>query len=121
MPKPWRQIIERLEQEDERKAQYNEEHPPITRISVEEADAQRIIQPVGKEAVSCSLQCFGNNIPKAYSHHGEMVNVFNRGIVVEGYDNPEEGQPAYFGLICALANGRICVTGDERLRRAIEK
>ena len=121
MAKKWRQILERLEAEDKKRTEWEEEHPPITHISKQEADAKRRIQPVGQESVVCDLPCYGNNIPREYSHTGGMVNVFNKGIIVKGWENPEEGFPAYFGIICALAHGKICVVKDEVLRRAIEK
>jgi hypothetical protein len=121
MAKPWRRILEQSEAETKKRKDWEEEHPPITRISVEKADSQRNLQIVGKEGVCCDLPCYGPNIPNEYGHTRGMVNVFNRGIVVEGYENPQEGGSTYFGLICALTLRRFCVTRDERLRRAVEK
>jgi len=42
-------------------------------------------------------------------------------ISVKGYENPEESNSTYFGIICALTVGKICVARDETSRRTIEK
>lgn len=121
MAKSWRLILERVEREGQKKMEWEEEHPAITRISTQEADEKRRIQNVGQEGVTCDLPCHGNNIPETYSHSRGMVNVFERGIRVEGWENPEEGEASYFGSTCNLTNGKVCVATDERLRRAIEQ
>lgn len=117
----WRQILEKLEAKHEERVKWEEEHPPITLLSKQEADKKRRIQAVGQEGVTCDLPCHGNNIPGGYSHERGMVNVFDRGIRVEGWENPEEGNSGYFRSTCDLTYGKICVATDERLRRAIEQ
>ncbi|MEK7597689.1 MAG: hypothetical protein AAB441_03540 [Patescibacteria group bacterium] len=121
MAKAWRRVLEKSEAENKKRVEWEEGHPPITRISVEEADRQRTLQTIGREAVACDLPCHGNYIPKEYSHTRGMVNVFRRDIIVEGWEKPQEGQPTYFGLICALTLRRICVAKDETLRKAVER
>lgn len=115
MPKQWRRLLERLESEDQRREEWEEEHPPITRLSPEDADAQRTIKPVGEKAVTCNLPCHGNNVPEKYSHIGQMVNVFNNGMRVEGWEG------MYMGLTCNLTDGKVCVATDERLRKSAER
>lgn len=121
MAKPWRTILDRSEADSKKRKEWEEDHPPITRISAEEADRQRTLQTIGKDGICCDLPCHGQNIPKEYGHTRGMVNVFRRGIVVEDYENPQGGDSTYFGLICALTLRRFCVTKDEKLRRAVEK
>jgi len=121
MARRWHQIIERLERGLQIRQNWEEAHPPITQISRQEANSKRTLTMVGQEGVACNLPCFGSNIPSEYSHKQEVVNVFNRGIIVEGWNNPEQGQSMYLGATCNLAPGKICVVRDERLRRAIER
>lgn len=78
MPQQWRLLLERLEKDHQKKLDWEETHPPITSISVEEADAQRTIEPVGEKAVTCNLPCHGDNIPDRYFHVEGMINVFER-------------------------------------------
>lgn len=56
-----------------------------------------------------------------YSHVGDMINVFGRQIVVPGYDDPRTEEACYLGLTCNLADGKICVAGDELLRTSAER
>ena len=121
MAKMWRQVLERAEAEHVKKMEWEEAHPPITLISKQNADGKREIQPVGNDAVTCNLPCHGDCIPREYSHEKGMVNVFNRGISVEGYEDPEEGSASYFATTCDLTDGKLCVATDEILRRAIER
>lgn len=121
MAKRWRELLERADEEHKKRLDWEETHPPITRITVEAADAQRRIEPVGEKAVTCSLPCYGNYIPARYSHFEGMINVFDWGIRVPGWEAPSEGQPAYMGTTCWLAGGKICVATDETLRRSVEK
>ena len=120
MAERWRVILEKLEADHKKRSEWEKEHPPITRISKQEADSQRKLTFIGSEAVTCDLPCHGNNIPGDYSHTHGWVNVFRRGIKVDGWEDPEQGASTYFGIKCGL-NGRICVTTDETLRKAIEK
>ena len=121
MTKQWRQVLGELETKHKNRMKWEEEHPPITRVSTQEADGKRRIQAVGQEAVTCDLPCQGNHIPNAYSHTRGIVNVRRRGIIVKGWENPVDGEAGYFGTTCDLTDGKICVATDERLRKAIER
>lgn len=121
MAKKWRQVLERAEAEHEKRMDWEETHPPITRVSKQEADGKRNIQAVGQEAVTCDLPCHGNHIPREYDHTAGIVNVFRKNISVKGWENPPEGDSAYFGTTCDLTRGKVCVATDERLRKAIER
>lgn len=121
MATKWRRLLERLEAEHVKKMEWEEEHPPITRISKLEADGKRKIQGVGQEGVTCDLPCYGNNIPGEYGHTLGMINVFSRDIRVEGFGSPREGVACYYGTTCDLTDGKVCVATDVRLRRAIER
>jgi hypothetical protein len=110
-----------MEAEHKRQEDREANNPPITRVSVQEADGQRRFHSVGDKCVACNLPCEGNNIPSGYSHKEGVVNVFRAGIIVKGWDNPEEGRSAYFASRCNLAYGKICVTSDETLRKSVER
>ncbi len=121
MTRKWRLLLEKLETENQNRKNWEEEHPPITRISVQEADERRRLTKIGENAVTCDLPCHGPYIPPTYSRTGNMVNIYNRGLKVEGYSDPEEGVSCYFGITCELANGKICVATDPTLRKSIER
>lgn len=65
MAKKWRQVLEKMETEHEKRVDWEETHPPITRVSKQ-------------EAVTCNLPCHGNHIPREYDHSQGVVNVFDR-------------------------------------------
>ncbi len=108
--------MEKAERLSSERLRWDEEHPPITRISVAEADAQRVFTEIGQSSVSCNLPCVGNYIPKQYSHSSGLVNVFEKGVIVKGW----EGNGCYFGPVCGVRN-KICAATDERLRKAVER
>lgn len=121
MAKAWRDILKKMEVSHQQKEEWEEKHPPITRISSQEADNKRNLQFVGEKAVTCNLPCHGQCIPNEYNHAQGIVNVFRMGIIVKGWENPEEGSPLYFAGTCDLTNGKICVATDEKLRRSVER
>lgn len=94
---------------------FDETLPSITRISVDEANAQREFTMVGEQGVICSLQCFGEHIPSTYNRVTGWTDVFLMGIKVLGHDD------SYYGVKCKDHGTRLCVMNDELLRRAIEK
>ncbi len=120
MAKLWRQALEKAERQSGERQRWEEEHPPITRISVAEADSQRVFTEIGQNRVSCNLPCVGKYIPGQYSHSSGLVNVFRKGVIVKGWESPQEGYPCYLGPVCDLRN-KICATRDERLRKAVER
>jgi hypothetical protein len=121
MAKAWRGILQRLEAEAEKRKDWEEKHPPITRMKLIEADDKRRISFVGEKCVACDLPCCGNHIPTEYGHTGYLVNVFHADISFKGWENPSEGDAAYFGVTCDLAEGKICVATDEILRKVVER
>ncbi len=120
MTKAWRLALEKAEIQSGQRQRWEEEHPPITRISVAEADAQRVFTEIGQNRVSCKLPCAGRYIPKKYSHSSGPVNVFEKGVIVKGWESSQEEDAFYLGPVCGLRN-KICATRDERLRKAVER
>lgn len=76
---------------------------------------------IGTHGIICSLPCHGDYVPKDYSRTDGLVNVFKLGITVKGWENPEEGYAAYFGIKCMLQPGKVCVVRDQKLRKVIER
>lgn len=113
MAKKWRLLLEKYEKIQEEIRRQEDQYPPITKIPPEVADSQRVFTMVGTRCVSCSIPCFGTNIPKEYNHVG-WANSFEHGVKVEDYDN------LYLANKCNLTN-KLCVTRDERLRKAGER
>lgn len=112
MPRAWRTALERGEKNERERKVWEEDHPPVTRLSVVEADQKRQFEDIGKLGVRCNLPCTGKNIPRDY-RHCEVVDVSRGGIVVSGY----EGE-SYFGKKC-LITGKICIHNDPRVEKAI--
>jgi hypothetical protein len=121
MTKVWRQALERAEKNYQKRMDWEEKHPPITQIGVIEADSKRKITPVGEHCVKCDLPCNGLNIPSKYGHRGYVVNTYDEGITVPGFEESESGGSAfYLAVTCGLTKGKICIRTDERLRKAVE-
>jgi hypothetical protein len=120
MAEQWRQILRRVEAQHKQRTDWEETHPPITLISIKEADSIRTLKDVGQEAVTCDLPCHGNYIPNEYGHSSGIVNVFDKGITIEDFENPPEGITVYFGTTCGLTDGKICIARDEILQDSIK-
>jgi hypothetical protein len=111
MAKRWRQIFNTLEADAARRKEEEILHPPITRLTPEEANNHRQIKLVGKHCIECNLPCNGEHIPPVYHQTKPGTHdVLKFGIQVEGYES-------YYVILCAVAKlGRVCLTTDETLK-----
>jgi len=96
-------IIRKLEILSAEKKRHEEEHPLITFLTLEKADAQRKFELIGEHCVVCDPPCSGRN-------YGAQT----LGIEVDGAPS--------FGVLCNFfSSKKVCATYDIQLQEAARK
>ena len=99
------ELIEKIEAFNDAEQRFIETHPPITSLSVEEADGRRSFDET-KSTVTCDVPCIGNNIPDEYNHRGCDWSLEElQHLIKDGWNISASSRSRMCGI-----KGKFCIT-----------